>query len=147
MFGEDSVLTDAKYTWDTGSIPDGHYLVRVEASDEQSNPEPLTLRSSATSEPIRVDNHPPRIEELKVRKGRVLGRVVDELGPIARIQMSIDAGVWRDVFPTDSLLDGPSERFDVPLGEISSESHIISVRAFDASGNQANREITKKTSR
>ena len=147
MFGEDTVLTDAKYTWDTDSIPDGHYVVRVEASDEPSNPEQLTLRSSVTSEPIRVDNHPPRIEELKVRSKRVLGRVVDELGPIARIQMSIDAGVWRDVFPADSLLDGPSERFDVPLGETSGESHIISVRAFDASGNQANREITTKTSR
>ena len=108
--------SSAKYTWDTGSIPDGYYVVRVEASDEQANPDELTLRSSAASEPIRVDNHPPRIEQLKVHKGRVKGRVVDELGPIARIQMSIDAGPWRDVFPTDSLLDSPSEGFDVPIG-------------------------------
>ena len=147
MFAEDSVLTEAKYTWETGSIPDGHYLVRVEASDEQSNPEQQTLRSSATSEPIAVDNHPPRIEELKVRRGRALGRVVDELGPIARIQISVDAGPWRDVFPIDSLLDSPKERFEVPLGEISNESHIIAVRAFDASGNQANREISVKRGR
>ncbi|MFW2387142.1 MAG: hypothetical protein ACN4G0_02320 [Polyangiales bacterium] len=144
MFTEDKVLTDAKYTWDTNSIPDGHYIVRVEASDEQSNPPGLTLRSTATSEPIRVDNHPPRIEELAVRKGRVLGRVVDSLGPISRIQMSIDAGPWRDVFPTDSLLDSPNERFDVPLGDISGGSHIVALRAFDAGGNQANREITAK---
>ena len=116
MFGEDSVLIEPKYTWNTGSIPDGYYVVRVEASDEQANPDGLTLRSSAASEPIRVDNHPPRIEQLKVHKGRVKGRVVDELGPIARIQMSIDAGTWRDVFPTDSLLDSPSESFDVLAG-------------------------------
>jgi sugar lactone lactonase YvrE len=144
MFGEDTILTDPKYIWNTGSIPDGHYVVRVEASDEPSNPDELTLRSSATSEPIRVDNHPPRIEQLKVRKGRVQGRVVDELGPIARIQMSVDAGPWRDVFPADSLLDSPSEGFDLPLGDLSGGSHIIAIRAFDAAGNQANREITVK---
>jgi outer membrane protein assembly factor BamB len=147
MFDEDVVLSEEKYSWDTGSIPDGYYVVRVEASDEPSNPDKRTLRSSATSEPIRVDNHPPRIERLEVRKGRVQGRVVDEMGPIARIQMSIDAGAWRDVFPTDSLLDSASEGFDVPLGDLSRDAHIIAVRAFDASGNQANREITVKTRR
>ncbi len=147
MFAEDSVLMEAKYSWDTGSIPDGYYVVRVEASDEQSNPEQRSLRSSATSEPILVDNHPPRLETLKVRKGRVLGRVVDALGPIARIQMSIDAGPWRDVFPVDSVFDSADERFDVPLGAIPGNSHIIAVRALDASGNQANREITVKMGR
>jgi sugar lactone lactonase YvrE len=147
MFGEDTVLAEAKYSWETGSIPDGYYVVQVETSDEQSNPVSLTLRSSARSEPIRIDNHPPRIEQLKVRRGRAQGRVLDELGPIARIQLSIDAGAWRDVFPTDSLLDSPAEGFDVPLGDLSDGAHIIAVRAFDASGNQANREITVKTGR
>jgi sugar lactone lactonase YvrE len=147
MFAEESVLTEPKYTWDTGSIPDGYYVVRVEASDEQANPESLTLRSNAMSEPIRVDNHPPRIEQLDARKGRVRGRVADELGPIARIQLSIDAGPWRDVFPTDSLLDSATEAFDVALGELPDAAHIIAVRAFDAAGNQANREITVKTGR
>ena len=147
MFGEDVVLIEPKYTWDTGSIPDGYYVVRVQVSDEEANPDGLTLQSDAASEPIRVDNHPPRIEQLKVHKGRVKGRVVDELGPIARIQMSIDAGTWRDVFPTDSLLDSPSESFDVSLGDLSNSAHIVAVRAFDASGNQANREITVKIRR
>jgi hypothetical protein len=70
--------------------------------------------------------------------------VVDALGPIARIQMSIDAGTWRDVFPKDSLLDNRSEVFDVPLGDVSDGIHIVAIRAFDASGNQANREISAK---
>jgi len=147
MFGEDTVLLEAKYGWDTDSIPDGYYVVRVEASDERSNPESLTLRSSARSKPIRVDNHPPGIEKLEVRRGRIVGRVVDELGPIARIQMSIDGGDWRDVFPTDSLLDSPREEFDLPLGDLSGDAHIVAVRAFDASGNQANREITVRPRR
>ncbi len=147
MFGEDTVLGEVNYGWDTGSIPDGYYVVRVEASDEGSNPEALTLRSSAVSEPIAVDNHPPRIEKLEVRKGRVVGRVTDALGPISRIQLSVDAGIWRDLFPEDSLLDSASESFDVPLGELLGDFHIIAIRVFDASGNQANREITVKTSK
>ena len=142
MFGEDTVLTEAKYTWDTDSIPDGYYVVRVEASDERSNPNALVLRSSAISEPIRIDNHPPRIEQLKAGKGRLRGRAVDALGPIARIQIAIDGGTWLDVFPKDSLLDSRSEGFDTALGDLSSGSHIVAVRVFDASGNQANREIT-----
>ncbi len=145
MFSEDVVLKDAKYTWDTNSLPDGYYVVRVDASDEEANPDDRALHSSATSEPIRVDNHPPRIDELSSRKGRVRGRVVDTLGPIARIQVSIDAGPWRDVFPTDSLLDSEAERFEAPLGPIGAGSHIVAVRAFDAAGNQANREISVNT--
>lgn len=141
MFSEDVVLTEPKYTWDTGNIPDGYYLVRVEASDEPSNPASLVLRSSATSESIRVDNHPPRIDRLDERRGRLRGRVVDDLGPIARIQLAIDASPWQDVFPTDSLLDSASEELDLPLGELGPGPHIIALRAFDASGNQANREI------
>jgi hypothetical protein len=145
MFSEEVVLTDPAYTWDTNSIPDGHYIVRVEASDEESNPDDRVLRSSAVSEPIVVDNHPPRFEDLSVRQDRLRGRVTDSLGPIARIQMSLDAGPWRDVLPEDGLLDAAEERFDVALGELGKGLHIVAVRAFDAAGNQANREISVKT--
>ncbi len=147
MFGEDTVVTEPKYTWNTESIPDGYYVVRVEASDETANPEDRTLRATAMSEPIRVDNHPPRIEALKLRRGRVQATVVDTVGPIARAQLSIDGGDWRDVFPSDSLLDGPEEAFSVPLGPIPAGDHIVALRAYDAAGNQANREIVVKTSR
>jgi sugar lactone lactonase YvrE len=145
MFSEDVVLKDAKYMWDTNSIPDGYYVVRVEASDEESNPDDRALRSTAVSEPIRVDNHPPRFESLKARKGAVQGRVVDSLGPIVRIQVSVDSGPWRDVFPKDGLLDSRDEQFELSLEKIDAGTHIIAARAFDQSGNQANREITVKT--
>jgi len=141
MFSEDVVLTDAKYTWNTESIPDGHYAIRVEASDEPSNPPELALQSRAISELVTVDNHPPRIEGLRLKKGQVQGRVADTLGPIARVQMSIDAGPWREVYPSDTLFDGPDERFQASVA-LSEGPHIIAVRAFDAAGNQANSEIS-----
>jgi len=147
MFLEDHVVNEPKYTWNTGSIPDGYYVLRVEVSDEEANPDNLTLRSEAVSEPILIDNHPPRIEKLRFRNGRVQGQVVDSLGPIARIQASIDTGVWRDVFPEDLLLDSRSEAFALDLGNLPGNSHIVAIRAFDAAGNQANQEITVKTRR
>lgn len=145
MFLEDHVVNEPKYTWDTGSIPDGYYVVKVEASDEEANPANLVLLSEAMSEPILIDNHPPRIEKLGYRNRRVKGRVVDSLGPIARIQASIDAGVWRDIFPKDLLLDSRSKAFELDLGDLPGKSHIVAIRAFDAAGNQANQEITVKT--
>ncbi len=147
ILSEDTVLSEPKYAWDTDGIPDGHYVVRVEASDEQRNPESLALCASALSEPIRVDNHPPRIEKLRAHKGRVQARIVDGLGPIARIQLSVDAKGWQEVFPADSLLDESTEEVDFPLGELGAGSHIVALRAFDAAGNQVNREIIVNTKR
>lgn len=141
MFSDDVVLTEPKYVWNTESVPDGHYSIRVEASDEPSNPPDRALVSQAVSELVTVDNHPPRIERLRLKRGQVEGRVVDTLGPVARVQMSVDAGPWREVYPTDTLFDGPDERFQatVSLGE---GPHIIAVRAYDAAGNQANKELS-----
>jgi outer membrane protein assembly factor BamB len=144
MFLEDHVVNEPKYAWDTGSIPDGYYIVKVDVSDEEANPKNLTLHSEAVSEPILIDNHPPRIEKLGFRRGLVQGRVVDSLGPIARIQASIDAGPWRDIFPKDLLLDSRSKAFELDLGDLPGKNHIVAIRAFDAAGNQANQEITVK---
>ena len=148
MFTEDEVLTKNQYVWDTNSIPDGYYVVRVEASDEQANPRDVAIRTFGYSEPLRVDNHPPVIESLKWRRGRIRGRVVDALGPVSKIQFSINGGRWQEVFPTDRIFDHPTESFEFELDpELPAGSHIVAVRAFDASGNQANREITVKTKR
>ncbi|MGB5813014.1 MAG: WD40 repeat domain-containing protein [Polyangiales bacterium] len=145
MFLEEVVLNEPKYVWNTDSVPDGYYVVRVETSDEEANPENLTLRSEATSQPILVDNHPPRIDKLAYRNGRVQGGAVDSLGPIARLQVSIDSGPWRDIFPKDLLLDSRKEEFEITLGDRPGTSHIVAVRAFDAAGNRVTAEITVKT--
>ena len=52
----DNVLTKAQFNWETESIPDGWYVVQVEASDELDNPGSLTLRDTRDSEPLRIDN-------------------------------------------------------------------------------------------
>ncbi|MCA9576136.1 MAG: hypothetical protein R3B40_30510 [Polyangiales bacterium] len=141
MFREDVVHTDANYTWDTASLPDGYYVVEVEASDEPANPRELRLTSRAVSEPIRVDNHAPVIEQLQLQGARVSGRAVDTLGPVARLELAVDGGPFRDIFPVDHLLDTAVERFEVDLPDLAPGPHVVAVRATDASGNTVTAEV------
>ena len=145
---DSEILTEPKYAWDTSGLPDGWYIVQVDASDELSNPHGLELHTFAQSEPIRVDNTPPSVVDLSVRRGHVLGRAVDRLGPVARLQYAVDGGDWHDFFPVDGLLDSASERFDLePRGVDAPGPHIVSIRATDAAGHVGAGDVTLETSR
>ena len=140
MFREDHRLTKTAYSWDTSGLPDGYYEVAIDASDEPSNPRTSVLRGEATSEPILVDNHPPRIEGLTARGTTISGRAVDAMGPIAALEMSIDGDDWQPIHPEDHLLDTANERFEITLTDLESGEHIVAIRAKDAAGNEASAE-------
>jgi hypothetical protein len=139
---EHETLTALEYTWDTSALPDGWYVVEVEASDELSNPRDLVLRSTASSEPLLVDHHPPTVT-IAASGTQITGEAVDGLGPIVRLELAIDGGDFHLVFPEDDLFDGARERFAVDaalfLAEASGD-HVVAVRAFDAGGNQGSAE-------
>jgi hypothetical protein len=146
---DSETLSATEYTWSTAALPDGFYVIEVEATDELSNPDAYVLRSTATSEPILVDNTPPEVIELAANGVRISGRARDGMGPIARIEIAIDGGEWRMLFPEDDLLDTRDERFAIDVTTLSGlarplapGSHLASVRAFDAAGNQASAETT-----
>lgn len=143
---ETEVLTEDKHTWNTSGIPDGWYVVQVEASDELSNPPSQVMRDTAHSEPIRIDNHPPRIEALAVRGTTVGGRALDGLGPIAKLEYAVDGGEWHMFYPTDDLLDSAREDFAVDVGPLPAGAHIVAIRASDAAGNTVSAE-TQLTAR
>lgn len=137
---ETEILTDDEYEWDTAGIPDGWYVVQVEASDELSNPPDRVMRDTAQSEPLLIDNHPPRIEGLRSRGTTVAGRAIDGLGPIAKLEYAVDGGEWHMFYPVDDLLDTADERFAVDVGRVASGSHIVAIRATDAAGNTVSAE-------
>jgi hypothetical protein len=142
MMREHEELTKNQYTWDTSAVPDGYYVVEVEGSDELSNPEGATLVARAESEPLLVDNHPPRMESIRVTGTRVVGRVIDGLGPIAKLEYAVDGQEFRMFFPTDDLFDTRDERFDLDLARLDPGEHIVAVRAYDAAGNSVSAEVT-----
>lgn len=138
---DSEIYTRTEYTWETNSIPDGYYVVEVDASDELANPARYALCATDTSEPFLVDNHAPTIENLRFTNGHLAGTARDSLGPVSKLEYAIDGRDWVTVFPSDDLFDSATEAFDVPL-ELTRGSHVIAVRAYDAGNNTVTSEIT-----
>ncbi|HEV8323507.1 MAG TPA: hypothetical protein VG389_17960 [Myxococcota bacterium] len=129
-------LEKDEYKWDTGSIPDGYYELRVEAVDDLGNPAGETIGASRIAPPALVDNGAPDIKDLKIAFPVVSGTADDTFSPIARIEYAVDAGDWSFVFPSDRLYDSPREAFKFNVaGELAAGKHVLVVRARDAAGN------------
>src|SRR6202158_2121357 len=54
------------YSWDTTTMPDGAYYLKIVATDAPSNPPDVARKTERESERFEVDNTPPVIEGLKV---------------------------------------------------------------------------------
>ena len=138
---ESEELTENEHTWDTAGLPDGWYVVQVIATDELSNPGGQTMRDTATSEPIRIDNHPPEIEQLRGQGTVVSGLAVDGLGPIAKLEWAVDGREWRMFYPADDFFDTARERFQIDVAPLDPGPHVVAVRATDAAGNTVSAEV------
>lgn len=131
---EHELLEQSEFAWETRTVPDGHYRVRVVVSDEAANAEPYVARTETVSAPLLVDNHAPELLELRVDKGTLHGRALDTLGPIASLELAIDGGLFRPILPSDDLLDTRDERFAIAL-TLAPGPHTLAVRAKDAADN------------
>ncbi len=141
----DEVLTKTELDWETATLPEGKYRVRVDASDELANPPSDVTRFVLESPPVLVDNTPPVFKTINMNGHRLRVEVVDGLGPITRIEATSDGRVdWHPLGPADGILDTADEVVDMdvtPLLPVGPGAHILAVRAFDAAGNFAVREI------
>jgi hypothetical protein len=81
----DEVLTKAELEWETSTLPEGRYRVRVDASDELANPPSDASHFILESQPVLVDNTPPVFKSISMNGHRLRAEVVDGLGPITRI--------------------------------------------------------------
>ena len=119
--------------WDTTTIADGRYVVRVRASDARSNPGDRGLTGDRDSDPIEVDNTPPTMTIAVSGQGptsRLQVRVLDARSPVQALEYSINGRGWITVYPADGLADSPDERFDVPLGAGVNAADVV-IRASD----------------
>lgn len=134
----DEVLTKSDYDWDTASLPEGKYRIKVEASDEASNPPGQTEKHALVSQLVLVDNTPPVFQGgVTVTGRRVKARVVDGLGPIVRVEMAIDGRLdWRPLPASDGIFDTADEAIDADIAQlVAAGTHILAIRAFDSAGN------------
>jgi sugar lactone lactonase YvrE len=131
-------LDDPLFVWDTSLVPDGTYFVRVVASDRPSNPPALALSGEAESTAFDIDNRPPTIRVLGVRRdgGRtiVTFEASDLQSVIARADYSRDGITWQPIFPKDGLCDSRVEQFELTVdGNVPA----VMLRAMDAMSNIA----------
>ncbi len=130
------------YTWDSTSMPDGRYLLRVVASDAKGNQPGAGETGTADSAPFIVDNSPPTFEALDVSmtgtRAKVVGEVSDAWSQVIRVEVSVDYGDWTETRPDDGSFDSRNERFsaEVEVGPTGAE-RVVAVRALDRAGNVA----------
>lgn len=118
--------------WNTDSVPDGRYEVRIVASDEDANVREEALTGEQTSDPLLVDNSKPEVSAI-VKDLTLIGVAQDKISNITRIEYQIDGGDWVAVVPKDRLLDSKREDFEVQLAVdgLSKGRHTVNLRAFD----------------
>ncbi len=133
-------IWDPIFVWDTTSVPDGTYFVKIAASDAPSNSPGAALVGELESMNFDVDNTPPRVEVQPASKAgsktTITFAVRDEQSPVQRVEYSMDASRWRLVYPKDGIPDSRREEFEVTLEEGESARSVI-IRATDAMNNVA----------
>jgi outer membrane protein assembly factor BamB len=135
-------LSKAEYDWDTDSVADGRYLIRVWASDEKVTPADRALDYEFVSPPFLVDNTRPEVLALAFQGDKVTGRARDATSIVSAIEYAIDGGEWRPASPDDKLLDEREEAFTVTLPKsLSTGPHIVNVRALDQADNVGSARI------
>lgn len=141
----EETLSKMEYDWDTSSLAEGRYRVRVEATDEFVNPPGEAAQHALISEPFVVDNTPPAFRSIEIRGRKVSASVVDGLGPITRVEVAVDGRTeFRPLAAKDGIYDSKDETIEADLsGFVPTGTHIVSFRAYDAAGNvvMAEREV------
>jgi len=138
------VITDKlaapKFIWDTRSVADGTYELRVEASDDPSNPAGQAAASARISEPVVVDNTAPTVGHLAVKLARgkvvVTGQIDEATSRVAAIEYSVNSqDKWHAVLPADGICDSDVEKFAFDVEGLKPGAYRIAVRAADIYGN------------
>jgi hypothetical protein len=137
-------LDDPVVAWDTTTVPNGRYVIRVTASDSPSNPGGLALSGDKESSAFEVDNTPPAVTAvLENRSGsRVRAVARDDSSLIRKAEYSVDGGPWQDIHPVDGINDEKEESYEVALPDLTPPGpHVVVVRATDLLGNVATARV------
>jgi len=131
------------YSWDTTTMPDGAYYLKIAASDAPSNPPAAALKTERESERFEVDNAPPSIEKLQasptgMNADRSQGvsyefrfTASDATSSVEKAQYSVDGGDWVLLAPAAGISDSKTEAYEFTVRGLSPGEHTIAVRAYD----------------
>ena len=142
-----SDLRDTLLVWDTSSVPNGSYVLKVSASDTRANPSDSALVGELESSGFEIDNVAPTVQPGAIRRDGtrfiVPAEVRDTDSTIARVEYSVDAQRWQPAFPRDGILDARQEAFDIKL-EADAAGRTLVIRATDVLGNVGTGQVQIK---
>ncbi len=131
-------LRDTLLVWDTSSVPNGTYVLKVAASDLRANPPESALVGELESSSFESDNIAPVVQPAAVRRDGtrfvVPAEIRDADSAITRVEYSVDAQRWQPAYPRDGILDGRQESFEIRLDAVAAGRTLV-IRATDALGN------------
>jgi hypothetical protein len=134
-----SDLSDPIFVWDTTTVADGRYIIRISASDAPTNSADRALVGERETDPITVDNTPPTMTMSISRQGgaiHLLVHVQDAQSPVDKLEYSLGGGRWQLAYPVDGLADSPDERYDITVASEADLARMV-LRATDALQNVA----------
>jgi hypothetical protein len=128
-------LQDRFYSFDSAAFPDGHYVVRVTASDAPGNTPANALSSFLDSDSFIVDNTPPEITNVSISNNgasRTLKFTAkDALSWLDKAEYSTNGGDWVLVTPDNLVTDSQTLNFTIS----GKENELLAVRVFDEDDN------------
>jgi hypothetical protein len=132
-------LHQTSYLLDSNVLPDGKYVARLVASDEESNPPSEARQDELLSAPFWVDNTPPDVQVLSQTAtgggADIHFQAQDDTSPLRSAEVSVDGKDWQDIYPDDGIADSRTETFTVRVRNLDPGEHVIILRAFDTAGN------------
>ncbi|HSW44744.1 MAG TPA: hypothetical protein VLM89_04150 [Phycisphaerae bacterium] len=134
-------LEEPYHLWDTRTMPDGKYEIRVMADDTPGNPPGSNLTDARLSDPFIVDNSPPDVTVGAVAtegKGRVTvnATMTDALGFISGAEYSVNSDEkWIPLNALDDMFDSYSEAVSFTVDGLEPGDHRIALRVRDRGGN------------
>src|SRR6185436_12778640 len=136
-------LTDAVLAWDTSTVPNGRYVLKIVASDAPGNPELLALTGDKESEPFDVDNTAPVVQATLAQRAPARVRVVvrDESSLIRKTEWALDGGRWQEIHPQDGINDAVEENYEIAPTNLAPGPHVLVIRSTDSLGNVASARV------
>jgi len=131
------------YSWDTTSMPDGAYYLKILASDAPSNPPEQAFKAERESERFEVDNTTPTIGKIEasptgMNADRSMGVSYDfqftashPTSSIEKSQYSVDGGEWILLKPSRGISDFRTETYSFTARGLAPGEHTIAVRVYD----------------
>jgi hypothetical protein len=133
-----------KFEWDTRTVEDGRYEVRVTASDQRSNTTATKLAGSRISDPFVIDNTAPVITDSKLKTQNPVLRaaegskltlsleIKDEFTAIGKVSYTVDSNEdWVAALPDDMLYDTTTEFFTIQIEELETGEHVVALKIAD----------------